>query len=55
MLVRQNVAATRALTEAAATCRIRRFVLVSSLSVYASAITSSAVGTRREMSHRASA
>ena len=36
VLVRQNVTATRALTEAAAACRIRGFVLVSSLSVYAS-------------------
>jgi nucleoside-diphosphate-sugar epimerase len=36
VLVRQNVAATRALTDAAVTCGIRRFVLVSSLSVYAS-------------------
>jgi nucleoside-diphosphate-sugar epimerase len=36
VLVRENVAATRALTEAAAACGVRRFVLVSSLSVYAS-------------------
>jgi nucleoside-diphosphate-sugar epimerase len=34
-LVRQNVAATRTLTEAAAECRLNRFVLVSSLTVYA--------------------
>ena len=34
-LVRQNVAATRALTEAAVACGLERFVLVSSLSVYA--------------------
>jgi nucleoside-diphosphate-sugar epimerase len=33
-LVRQNVAATRSLTEAAAECSLERFVLVSSLSVY---------------------
>jgi nucleoside-diphosphate-sugar epimerase len=36
VLVRENVVATRALTDAAVNCRIRRFVLVSSLSVYAS-------------------
>lgn len=35
-LVRQNVAATRALTRAAVDCGVERFVLVSSLSVYAS-------------------
>lgn len=34
-LVRQNVAATRAVTEAAVACDVERFVLVSSLSVYA--------------------
>lgn len=36
VLVRENVVATRALTDAAVACGIRRFVLVSSLSVYAS-------------------
>jgi len=34
-LVRQNVAATRAMTEAAVACGLERLVLVSSLSVYA--------------------
>jgi nucleoside-diphosphate-sugar epimerase len=35
VLVRENVVATRALVDAALTCGIRRFVLVSSLCVYA--------------------
>jgi nucleoside-diphosphate-sugar epimerase len=36
VLVRENVVATRRLIEASAVCGIRRFVLVSSISVYAS-------------------
>ncbi len=36
VMVRENVVATRRLTEASAVCGIRRFVLLSSISVYAS-------------------
>ncbi len=42
VLVRENVVATRALAAAALTCGIRRFVLVSSLSVYATPSRASA-------------